>query len=523
MSTEINLKASDTELEQIKNGLLSSFTLFIKTFYKIRTGREFVIYQPPDRESHFFTIARELVKCFKLEETKVMVNVPPGLGKSTILKYFIAWSYAHYPDCNFLYISFSHSLASQHTYDVRAIMSLKEYKYIFQDTVISRDASAKDNLITTAGGKIKAFGAKGSITGHDAGIPHVDRFSGANIIDDIHKPSEIHSELQREKVERQYYETIQPRARSVKVPTFVLGQRLHTDDLYGKLERGEDGYKWKVVKIKALSDSQTSIYPEIYPVSKLLIEKEYNNYYFNSQLQQDPASADNSLYKRDDFIIMYDEPELISTFITIDTAETSKTYNDATAFSFWGVYKSDNPALQHTFCLHWIDCWEVRLEPKDLHAEFFNFYNKCMSHKIKPALVAIEKKNTGTTIVNYIKHLQGYNALEINRTSKDGSKIDRFISMQKIIALKQISFTKNDAHVENCIKHMCKISSSNSHAHDDICDTVFDAVDLAIFKKLKVLTGFSAKTEPVGSAYGRLDRDARHRQDLSTSIFNWNN
>ena len=48
MSTEINLKASDTELEQIKNGLLSSFTLFIKTFYKIRTGRDFEITTGPD-------------------------------------------------------------------------------------------------------------------------------------------------------------------------------------------------------------------------------------------------------------------------------------------------------------------------------------------------------------------------------------------------------------------------------------------------------------------------------------------
>lgn len=521
MTSFINLKANDSEIESIRNGLLSSFTLFVKTFYKIKTGREFVIYKPKDREPYFVTIVRELVKCFKLEQTLVMINVPPGLGKSTILKLFISWCYAHYADCNFLYTSFSHSLAANHTYDIRGIMMLREYRALFPDTIISKDASAQDSFRTTAGGKIKAFGSKGSITGHDAGLPNVNRFTGANIIDDIHKPDEIHSERQREKVSICYNETIKPRARSVKVPSIVIGQRLHPDDQYGKLERGEDGYKWKVVKIKALSDDVESIYPEIYPVEKLLIEKECNNYYFNSQLQQEPELASNSLYKKEDFLLLYEEPNFISTFITIDTAETAKTYNDATAFSFWGVYKSESPALKNSFCLHCINCWEIRLEPKELHAEFFNFYNQCMSHKNKPVLVAIEKKNTGTTLASYIKHLQGYNPLEITRTAKDGSKIDRFIRVQNIISMKQVSLTKNEKHVDMFVNHMCKINSLNTHAHDDICDTVFDAVDLAIIKKLKVLTGISSGITT--NFHEKLLSDSRHRQDIATSIFNWNN
>ena len=48
--------------------------------------------------------------------------------------------------------------------------------------------------------------------------------------------------------------------------------------------------------------------------------------------------------------------------------------------------------------------------------------------------------------------------------------------MQPLFASKKISFTYNAKHVEQCIKHMSKITTNNTHRHDDIADTLSDAI-----------------------------------------------
>ena len=59
------------------------------------------------------------------------------------------------------------------------------YQYLF-DIDIAKDTKSKDHFATTAGGHVAAFGAAGAITGRNAGLPGLDRFSGAVIIDDAH-------------------------------------------------------------------------------------------------------------------------------------------------------------------------------------------------------------------------------------------------------------------------------------------------------------------------------------------------
>jgi len=65
-------------------------------------------------------------------------------------------------------------------------------------------------------------------------------------------------------------------------------------------------------------------------------KQEKNPYVFASQFQQDPIPAGGALFKPENFIYLDHEPKIITSFITADTAETSKSYNDATVFCFWG-------------------------------------------------------------------------------------------------------------------------------------------------------------------------------------------
>ncbi|MGN6347091.1 MAG: hypothetical protein ACTHME_05250 [Candidatus Nitrosocosmicus sp.] len=124
-----------------------------------------------------------------------------------------------------------------------------------------------------------------------------------------------------------------------------------------------------------------------------------------------------------------------------------------------------------------------------------------MRHKVKPSIVAIEKKSTGVTFVSQIREIQGLNVVEIERSVASGSKIDRYIKIQPYLARKQITFSKYARHAEMCISHMSKITANNSHRHDDIADTCHDAVDMGLIRN--VISGFTQKNTIKSS---QLDR-----------------
>jgi phage terminase large subunit-like protein len=76
------------------------------------------------------------------------------------------------------------------------------------------------------------------------------------------------------------------------------------------------------------------------------------------------------------------------------------------------------------------------------------------------------------------------NIVPIERTSASGSKTTRFLEMQQYIASKLVSIPFGAKHTQKCIDHMCKITSNDTHKNDDICDTCYDAVKLALIDRL---------------------------------------
>lgn len=475
----------------VKAEFLGSLKLFTQYFYKELTGRDFIFSYPIGRESHYITVMRELVKVFREPNQRLIINLPPGHGKSTMLQFFVAWSMAHYPDSQFIYISYAKNLAEKHTASIKKIMELSAYREIF-DVHISQDSSAKGHFKTTAGGTIVAFGSSGGITGQDAGLPNLDRFSGAAIIDDAHKPDEVHSDTIREGVIANYNETIKPRPRGRNVPFIFLGQRLHEDDLANYLITGADGYQWKKIILKSIDDSGNALCPNINSLQMLRIEEKTNPYVFAAQYQQDPQPAGGGIFKPEWFVIHEFEPDVLMTFITCDSAETDKTYNDATVFSFWGLYKIKHDEVEtDMYALHWLDCEELHVEPKDLKQSFLNFYARCMRHRIKPIAAAIEKKSTGVTLLSTLKEYQGLQIREIERTKASGSKTARFLEAQPYVSSRRISLPTYGKHTSICIEHCRKITANDSHRFDDIADTMYDAIKLALIDK--TITYMTAK------------------------------
>jgi len=473
---------NESEHDILRVKLCSDFLLFIRTFFKIVTGREFHISTPPGRESHFITLARELTDCFHLKTTSLIVNMPPGYAKSTMLSYWTAWTMAMHPDSQYLYISYGHELASKHTEMIKRIMTTAEYKILF-GVQLRRDSKAKDHFMTESGGSVKAFGSSGGIVGHDGGLPNLSRFSGAVLMDDLHKIDEAHSDTIRAKVIENYKETIIQRPRAPNVPMIFIGQRVHEADIVSHMLSGNDERKWKTVILKSIDDAGNALYPEVNSLEQLKIKERVSPYVFASQFQQNPIPPGGSLFKPEWFVLLDEYPKILSTFITADTAETEKSYNDASVFSFWGIYEIEFQGKKTgELGLHWIDCIEIRVEPKDLKDAFMDFYSDCCRFHVSPRLAAIEKKSTGVTLLSILKEIQGIQIRDIERDRS--SKTDRFIRTQPYIASRNVSILASARHKIMCIDHMSKITANNSHRHDDIADTLSDAVKIALIDKL---------------------------------------
>jgi len=459
-----------TEEEIEKYRLQGSFLEFLRVFYYIRNNRKFELSEPVGRESHYMTIARELKKVFKLETLRLVLNVFPGSGKSTMASYFVAWTFTHYADCKWLYLAHSQSLAEKNTAEIKAIMTLPSYKKLF-NVHIDPHSKSKSNFATTAGGRVMAFGSSGSIVGQDAGLPNLDRFSGGIMYDDAHKPDEVFSDTRRHHVIDNYNQTVKTRPRGELVPIVFLGQRLHEDDLPAFLINGKDGNDWKKVILPSLDGAGNALAPNIWTKQRLMNEAEYNPYVFASQHQQNPSPAGGGIFKIDDFVTVHESPKIECTFLTIDTAETDKTYNDASVFSFWGVHKImyNGSHLDGMYGLYWIDCLELRVEPKDLENEFMEFYASALVHKPQPSFVAIEKKSTGVTLSSVLKTIPGLKIIDVARTRASGSKTTRYLEAQPFVARKLISLPFGAKHTKMCIEHMGKITHNDTHRHDDIC------------------------------------------------------
>ncbi len=464
-----------------KATLWGSLLLFTKVLYQLRTGRKFSVSQPTCREAHVITLCRALTQTLRNEIPLLLINIPPRYGKTELLIHFVAWSLSRYPDSQFLYVSYSHSLAKKQTQTIRQIMTLPQYKKLF-DVHLSDVSSAKDNFETTQGGCVFAAGSGGTITGRGAGLQNVDRFSGAIIIDDIHKPDEVTSDVMREGVIDWYYNTLQSRVNSPgKTPIIFIGQRLHEADLPSHLIKTQS---WETLILSALDSAGNALNPLMHNEKQLLKLQTERPYEFAAQYQQDPQPAGGGIFKPEWFYLLDEEPNFLATFITVDTAETDKTYNDATVFSFWGLYNIKNETAETDILgLHWIDCVELHIEPKDLENELRHFYTQSSRHRIKPSCIAIEKKSTGVTLLSFLKSWRGIEVREIERSVKSGNKITRFLEIQPIIASQRVSLPRHGKHTEACITHCKKITANNTHRFDDIADTLFDGIKLGLIEQ----------------------------------------
>ena len=396
--------------------------------------------------------------------TRLVINIPPRSGKTEIaVKSFIAWCMGNFPSSQFIHASYSKTLASSNTSEIREIMRNEAFSDVFGQVKFRSDTNARDHFRTMDGGHVYATGAEGSITGFGAG--HMaDGFGGAVVIDDPHKAGEANSDTMRQNVLDWYNVTLDSRKNSKDTPVILIMQRLHEDDLSGFLLDGGSGEKWYHLNIPAIDDRNNSFWPENsnFTLEELRRKEQANSYVFAGQYMQRPAPIGGGIFK-DAWWQYYDrEPEFKWRGIYVDTAQKTKEENDYSVFQCWGRTKNGDRYL--------IDQLRGKWEAPDLLERGRQFYAKHNAEKNgRLRFMKVEDKVSGTGLIQTLRR-EGVHVLPIKRSI---DKVTRAFDAAPIIETGQVYLPRNAPWVNDFI---IEASYFPNGKHDDQLDPMMDAV-----------------------------------------------
>lgn len=249
------------------------------------------------RSPHHKVICDALMRVFRGETKRLIINVPPRYSKTELaVVNFIAWALGQVPDAEFIHASYSATLATNNSAAVLGMVQHEEFGQIFPACKLASEA--KSHWRTTSGGVMYSAGAGGTITGFGAG-KHRPGFGGAIIIDDPHKPDEARSDVMRQNVIDWFQNTLESRKNSPQTPIILIMQRLHEEDLAGWLLKGSNGETWEHVCLPAINEDGEALWPEKHDIETLRRMERAAPYVFAGQYLQRPAPPDGGVIKPD--------------------------------------------------------------------------------------------------------------------------------------------------------------------------------------------------------------------------------
>ena len=245
---------------------------------------------------HHKSICDALMRVYKGEVKRLIITVPPRYSKTEIaVVNFMAWALGHYPDSEFIHVSYASQLATENSYKCREMLLSGPYNEVFPYTKVRDDSTAKDHWKTSVDGRVYAAGNKGTLTGFGAGKKRPG-FGGAIIIDDILKASEAKSDVIRNGVLSWFQTTLESRKNDPSTPIIVIMQRLHEMDLAGWLLDGGNGEEWEHVNYPAIIDDE-ALWPAMHSLEELQRMQRANPYVFSGQYMQNPSPDGGGAFK----------------------------------------------------------------------------------------------------------------------------------------------------------------------------------------------------------------------------------
>ncbi|KCY24820.1 hypothetical protein, partial [Acinetobacter baumannii] len=99
---------------------------FTRYMFKERRGYKWM------QNWHHLEICEALMKVYRGEIKRLIINVPPRYSKTEIAVInFMAWCFGKKPDCEFIHISYSAMLAANNAFQIRTLVQEEAYRKVF--------------------------------------------------------------------------------------------------------------------------------------------------------------------------------------------------------------------------------------------------------------------------------------------------------------------------------------------------------------------------------------------------------
>lgn len=374
---------------------------FARYFFADREGQHFI------EGSHHRVIGSTLDRVLAGEISRLLITLPPGYTKTELaVVNFIAKGFQVNPASRFIHATFSDDLARENSDKIKELISLEAFQAL-QAVSIRSDSSAKDRWKTLEGGGMLAKAAGGPITGFRAGRMEKDKFTGALVVDDPLKPDDAFSPTKRQTVNNRATNTFRSRLAHEGVPIIVIMQRLHTEDFAGHLLTGGTGEMWHHLDLPIIIDRaadypkewthgqpvehdlpEGALWPEKHSLDEIEVLKA-DEYTFNSQYRQRPASVEGALFNMDGFQFYNELPPVDHYKMYADTAQKTKERNDFSVIQLWAKSKSAGVYL--------VDQVRGKWEAPTLESTARAFWTKHKDKNVRG--LAVEDKSSGTGLI----------------------------------------------------------------------------------------------------------------------------
>lgn len=334
--------AGDLSNEDYLAAARASFlSFFLLTFHVLHPGEKLA------DARYFDLIDHMLHACEARRHRRVILNMPPGYMKSTLVSvYYTAWLLGRDPTVKIICASYGDDLSHLLSRRVRQLMSSPLYRRIFSGTVLTK--KSEDLLVTSKGGYRYATAVCSDITGFRADFI---------IVDDPIQPVDASSESAKQKVVDWFDSSVLSRFKNASEGVLILVMhRVALDDLSGVLE-ARDG--WLPIKLPLIAEKderftrkEDKLLLFERPVGELLCPArmslaEYENFkaetaphVFAAQYQQRPTLGGSGMCSIDR-LVRYDQaPPFELVIHSWDVAATPG--GDHTVCTQWGVAKCDS-------------------------------------------------------------------------------------------------------------------------------------------------------------------------------------
>lgn len=438
-------------LQKIREKCENDLIFFARYFFRELRGEKFIV------NSHHHKI------CAALKDIErggnLLINLPPRYGKTELgVICWIAQSIARNPKARFIHLSFSAELALENSAKCRELIKSEKYQQLWP-VKIKPDADSKAKWYTEEGGGVYATQAGGAVTGFGAGITGDDdasEWGGAIIVDDPLKPDDARSEAIRSAINDRLNSTIKNRRNSRNTPIVIIMQRLHEMDMSGFVLSGGMGEPFKHVKLAALQDDGTALWPMKHSVEELqrMRDTPEDRANFWAQYQQEPAPGDGDVFRSEWFLRYRQLPPANTIKMIIhswDTAYKADQHNDPTALTVWCATQSHH---------YLADCLNQRMEYPQLKRTII-----AMAERDKPDAILIEDKASGQSL---IQELRQQTNLPIIAVKPDADKETRARAIAAMFESQKIFIPDAAPWLDDYEKQMLLFPNAKN---DDIVDS----------------------------------------------------